>query len=84
VSKQSGRVVDLASSDPNEGATIQIWDWNGGTNQQWQIDGDGFIRSMMNQYVLNVSGGSTQPGTLVISWPQQSTNNANEQWTTDF
>lgn len=85
VSKQSGRVLEIASFDPSDGAKIQIYDWNGGTNQQWTIDGDGFIRSVMNGNVLDVQGGSTEPGTRVISWPPKRDPPAdNQSWTTDF
>lgn len=84
VSKQSGRVVDIADSDPSNGAKVQIWDWNGGTNQQWKIDGDGFIRSVMNGNVLDVSQGSITPGTPVISYQQKTPPGSNQLWSTDF
>jgi hypothetical protein len=64
----SGLVVEIANSDPNDDATIQINTYTGGLNQQWLICGDGYIRSRMNGNVLDISGGSTSPGTPVISY----------------
>ncbi|WAZ26945.1 RICIN domain-containing protein [Streptomyces cinnabarinus] len=66
---KSNKVVEIADSDPNSSARIQINDYTGGLNQQWAICGDGFIRSLMNGNLLNISGSSTDPGTPVISYP---------------
>lgn len=84
VSKQSGRVLDIRNWNPKDGGIVEIWDWNGGANQQWQIGADGFIRSVMNQHVLDVKGALARPGTAVISWSQKSTGTLNQQWHVAF
>jgi hypothetical protein len=64
----SGLYMEIADSDPNDGAVTQINGYTGNANQQWSICGDGFIRSLMNGNVLGVAGGTNAPGSPVISW----------------
>ncbi|MFB7258823.1 RICIN domain-containing protein [Streptomyces nojiriensis] len=64
----SGKVVEIADSDPSDSARVQINDYTGAPNQQWALAGDGLIRSLMNGNVLDVSGGLARPGTPVISY----------------
>ncbi|MEU8568269.1 RICIN domain-containing protein [Streptomyces pathocidini] len=87
INAESGLYVEIADSDPSDGATIQINHFTGAPNQSWSICGDGFIRSRMNGNVLDVSGGSNSPGTPIISYhpkypPTQSP--GNQGWTMNF
>ncbi|MGW4687968.1 RICIN domain-containing protein [Streptomyces sp. NPDC004244] len=87
VNQESGLVVEIANSDPSDGATVQINNFTGAPNQQWSICGDGFIRSRMNGNVLDISGSSNSPGTPVISYHPKypsTQGSKNQGWTTSF
>ena len=84
VGDQSGLVLEIADSDPSDGATIQINNWTGAPNQQWLICGDGFVRSLMNGNVLDVSGASPNAGTPVISYHAKYPQCPNQDWVSDL
>lgn len=65
---KSNKVVEIADSDPDDDARVQINDFTGALNQRWAVCGDGLIWSLMNGNVLDVSGGSVSPGTPVVSY----------------
>ncbi|MEU1887674.1 family 16 glycosylhydrolase [Micromonospora sp. WMMD987] len=43
---QSGRCIDIPSSNPVDGAKLQIWDCNTTAAQAWTFAGDGTVRAM--------------------------------------
>lgn len=50
-----GLCVDIANSDPRDGAAVVAWQCNGGRNQQWVAD-RGMIRSRIGGKCLTVWG----------------------------
>ncbi len=57
---------------------------HGNANQQWRITADGLIQSRLNQFVVDIAGSATAPGSQVISYPansEQGTPNQQWQWT---
>lgn len=50
-----------------ETGNVSIFEPHGGPNQLWHFEEDGTIRSEIDQ-VLDVSEGSTEPGTPVIAF----------------
>ena len=50
------------------GARVQIWDCNGGANQQWTLNGNGTISNGQTGLCLDVNGAGTANGTAVIVW----------------
>jgi glucose/arabinose dehydrogenase/PKD repeat protein/type 1 glutamine amidotransferase len=72
----SGKCVDVNGASTADGAKIQLWTCNSGTNQQWTRDG-GTLRALGK--CMTVAGGGTADGALV----QSSTCNggAAQNWT---
>ncbi|MGC9665371.1 RICIN domain-containing protein [Planosporangium sp. 12N6] len=60
------------------GAKVQIWDCNGGANQQWTINANGTITGVQSGLCLDVNGNATANGTTVILWT--CTAAANQRW----
>ena len=59
---------------------MQLWDCNGGTNQQWNVNANGTISGVASGLCLDVNGNATANGTTVILWT--CTAAANQRWTT--
>ncbi len=62
-----GRCLDVANASAANGATVQLWDCNGGANQQWTVNAVGTageIRSGLGK-CLDVQDGSTADGAKV-------------------
>ena len=57
---------------------MQIWDCNGGANQQWTINANGTISNGQTRLCLDVNGNGTANGTAVILWTCNSA--ANQRW----
>ncbi|MBB4912808.1 ThuA domain-containing protein [Actinophytocola algeriensis] len=60
----SGKCVDVNGASTADGAKIQLWTCNSGTNQQWTRDG-GTLRALGK--CMTVAGGGTADGALVQS-----------------
>ncbi len=60
------------------GTQVQLWYCNGGTNQQWILNGDGTISNAQTALCLDVDHNGTANGTPVIVWP--CTGDANQRW----
>jgi len=73
----AGKCVDVAGANPADGTSVQLYDCNGTTAQQWTRPGDGTIRALGK--CLDVANGATADGTRV----QIATCNGNpaQQWT---
>jgi alpha-galactosidase len=58
---------------------VQLWDCNGGTNQQWTLQTNGTIRNNQSGLCLDVNNNQTANGTLTLLWT--CTGATNQQWT---
>ena len=77
ISAQSGRCLDVPNVSTANNTQVEIWDCNGGSNQQWtQIDGGG-LRVYGNK-CLDVSNSATAPGSPVAIF--DCNGGANQQW----
>ncbi len=83
VARHSGKVLDVRGGVTSDGAAIQQWDDNSGTNQQWQFvsqaDGAYTIVSRNSGKVIDMPSGNDVNGVLM----QQYTANGggNQEWT---
>jgi hypothetical protein len=57
---------------------VEIWDCNGGTNQQWRLNSDGTITGVQSGLCLDVTGARTANGTLVQLWT--CSGGSNQKW----
>ncbi|WP_437726971.1 RICIN domain-containing protein [Sorangium sp. So ce861] len=83
VGVQSGRCVDIdAAVSTADDVVVQLWDCNGGTNQQFRfeaVDGRYYrIRNVSSDKCLDVRGGSTADGAAVVQYTCH--DNRNQQW----
>ncbi|MFD8597176.1 non-reducing end alpha-L-arabinofuranosidase family hydrolase [Kitasatospora sp. NPDC059646] len=73
----SGRCLDVAGADQNDGALLQIYDcWNG-ANQQWTLTSSNQLTVYGNK-CLDVPNHATTPGTRVQTYT--CSGGANQQW----
>ena len=59
----AGKCIDVPSSNPFDGAPLQLWTCNGTAAQAWTFPGDGTIRAF--GYCMDVAWGSTAPGATI-------------------
>jgi len=82
VNRNSGKVADVNGGSTADGAQVIQWQYNGGTNQQWQLVhiGEGFYRVVNRNSGknLDVNGASTTAGANIIQWPANA--GKNQQW----
>lgn len=67
----------------NPGYNVEQWEYEGTSRQQWAIEpaaeeGYFYIRNLIDNRYLDVSGVSTRSGGTIITWPFHG--NANQQW----
>src|SRR5438876_375765 len=74
----SNRCLDVPGGATANGTLLQIWDCNGGNNQQWTPLSNGELQVYGNK-CLDVPGFSTTPGTRVQIW--DCNGGSNQQWT---
>jgi endo-1,4-beta-xylanase len=78
----AGRVLDVPGSQTANGTLVQVWDANGGANQQWRAsqnsDGSYTLTNVASGRALEIPGGQSANGTPVQVW--DSNNNANQHW----
>ena len=78
----AGRVLDVPGSQSANGTPLEIWDSNGGANQQWRAtqnaDGSYTLTSVSTGRVLDEPGGQTGNGTRLEIW--DSNGGANQHW----
>ncbi|MEU4249075.1 ricin-type beta-trefoil lectin domain protein [Amycolatopsis sp. NPDC026612] len=74
----SGRCLDVPNASQTSGTQVELWDCNGGANQQWTSTAAGELRVYGNS-CLDASGQGTTPGTKAIIWT--CTSSANQKWT---
>jgi alpha-galactosidase len=69
VSAQSGKCVDTDGGNVYfPGTKEQIWDCNGGINQEFSLTSSGELRTMGATDCLDIHGDGTAPGTVVSLW----------------
>jgi hypothetical protein len=73
----SGRCLDVPNVSMTNGTQVEIWDCNGGSNQQWTQLSSGALRVYTNK-CLDVIGHATAPGSKVAIW--DCNGGANQQW----
>ncbi|MDQ1065373.1 O-glycosyl hydrolase [Streptomyces canus] len=74
----SGRCVDVPNQSHTAGTQVELWDCNGGSNQQWTNTSAGELR-VYGSYCLDTAGQGTSPGTKVDIW--DCTGGSNQKWT---
>jgi O-glycosyl hydrolase len=74
----SGRCVDVPNQSQTSGTQVELWDCNGGSNQQWTSTSAGELR-IYGGYCLDAAGQGTSPGTKVDIWTCGG--GANQKWT---
>jgi hypothetical protein len=74
----SGRCVDVPNQSQTAGTQVELWDCNGGSNQQWTSTSSHELR-VYGGDCLDASGAATAPGTKVDIWTCDG--GANQQWT---
>ncbi|MCL2448991.1 MAG: ricin-type beta-trefoil lectin domain protein [Polyangiaceae bacterium] len=73
------KCLDVPASNTSNGTRVQIYDCNGGTNQQWQFWTDGSIRSALNtNKCLDLRNSDTTNGTPIQIWDCAGT--TNQKW----
>ncbi|BCW05835.1 RICIN domain-containing protein [Arthrobacter sp. NtRootA1] len=75
---QSGKCLDLKSFDPRDGAVVDIYTCDGGTNQKWTLDASGQLVNASSGKCLDVSGQSVADGAFVQQW--SCTGGTNQKW----
>ena len=82
INKQSGKALDVSSAATNDGANVQQWSDNGGSQQQWKVEdtGDGYYKltAQHSGKVLDVEGGYTNDGANVQQWSDLG--NSHQKW----
>ena len=77
VNKASGRCLDDTALNTANGTQQEIWDCNGGTNQQWTAGAGNTLTT--GGKCLDASGNGTTAGTKVILW--DCNGGTNQKWT---
>jgi hypothetical protein len=72
----TAKCMDDNAQSSADGTKIQMWDCNGGTNQQWTMASGGTVRVFGK--CLDVTNGGTANGTLIELWTCNG--GANQQW----
>ena len=73
----SGRCLDVPGATQTLGTQVQLWDCNGGSNQEWTETAAGELR-VYGSDCLDANGQNTSPGTKVDIWT--CTGEANQKW----
>ncbi|NUO56931.1 MAG: ricin-type beta-trefoil lectin domain protein, partial [Hamadaea sp.] len=72
------KCLDASGHGTTNGTAVIIWDCNGQTNQQWNLNTNGTISGVQSGLCLDASGAATANGTklqLYACW-----SGANQQW----
>lgn len=76
---QTGLVIDDPGFSKTNGAFLNMWPTNGGSNQTWTVTNLGnnyvSITSAYNGLAMDVYGGSTSSGAKIDQWPWSNTSN---------
>ncbi|MFF2299593.1 RICIN domain-containing protein [Arthrobacter sp. NPDC058127] len=77
----SGRCLDVPGGSTANGILEDIWDCNGGANQQWNATAAGELRIYGGSKCLDLLNNATAPGSSVGIWGCNG--GTNQQWTTN-
>jgi hypothetical protein len=75
----AGKCVDDNGNGSANGTKVQLWDCNGGTNQQWTAQANGALVSVQSGRCLDDPGFATANGTQLEIW--DCNGGANQRWT---
>jgi O-glycosyl hydrolase len=78
ISQQSGRCLDVTGQATANGSAVELWDCNGGLNQQWTQASNGGLQ-VYGTKCLDVLNHATTPGAAVGIW--DCNGGANQRWT---
>jgi len=73
----AGRCLDVPNASQTNGIQTELWDCNGGSNQQWTLTSGNQLQVYGNK-CLDASGQGTSNGTPVVIW--DCNGQANQQW----
>lgn len=76
--KASDKVLDICGESKEKGAQLCVWEAHGGTNQEWAMEEEVFIKSCKDGKVLDIAGASQAEGAEVIAYDQHF--GYNQQW----
>ena len=62
------KCLDVHGAGTADGTAVEIYDCNGGTNQQWTLNSDGTIVGVGSGKCLDATGHGTANGTLIQIW----------------
>ncbi len=74
----SGRCMDVSGPSNANGTAIQLWDCNGGSNQQWTYSSAGELKVSIGGVTKCVGGSSTANGTQMVIWTCDGSDN--QKW----
>jgi alpha-galactosidase len=74
----AGKCLDVPNNTTTAGTQVQIWDCNGGTNQEWTSTSSGALSVYSGGDCLDAYNNQTTQGTKVEIWPCNG--QANQQW----
>ncbi|GAA1858000.1 glycoside hydrolase family 27 protein [Actinomadura bangladeshensis] len=74
----AGKCLDVPNSTQDNGAQVQIWDCNGGSNQSWTRTSSRQLTAYGGTKCLDAYDNQTSPGTKVEIW--DCNGGANQQW----
>ena len=77
VGAASGRCVDVPGASQTQGTQVELWDCNGGSNQQWTSTAASELR-VYGGDCLDAYGAGTSAGTKVDIW--SCSGQANQKW----
>jgi hypothetical protein len=73
------KCLDANARGTADGTAVIIWDCNGQTNQQWNVNSNGTITGVQSGKCLDATGAGTANGTKIIIWTCNG--QSNQQWT---
>lgn len=82
INRKSGHALDINGASKDWGAPAIQWEWNGGDNQQWQIQpaSEGYYRlvNKNSSLIMDINGASKDWGAPAIQWDWNGGDN--QQW----
>ena len=72
------KCLDAFGGSTADGTAVVIWDCNGQTNQQWNINADGTITGAQSGKCLDASARGIANGTRIIIW--SCNGGTNQRW----
>ena len=75
----AGKCLDVPNNSQTPGTQADIWDCNGGANQEWTLTSSGQLTVYGGTMCLDAYNNLTTPGTKIEIW--SCNGGANQQWT---